>query len=778
MHPVDYSRWTQADLIARVLELERLQQESAVRLAERDAELNGFLDNIGFGVGQLDAGARYVQVNARYCEFLGYTREELLGRSPSNFVLPENQERIRQAIRDVIRTHDTSHFEQPYVRKDGRIIWLKVSATCILDAAGQFLRTAAIVEDVTARREAEKARTEAEIHYRALFEEAGVGVAELDSTSGRFLRVNRKNLEILQRTEAELLAMDFMALTHPEDLADDLANMEAMRAGRNRGFTLEKRLLRGDGTPVWVHLTVSPLWPPGAAPTTHMAVAKDISERKAAEAALRESESLFRTFFENAGVGMVILDRDIRFLRVNPRYCAITGYSAEELVGRRTPLDLDHPDDRERNKVESGRLMAGQTDVLSIEKRYLRRDGSVAWVHVKAANITDAAGNIVYVIGVIEDITARHEAGAALRQSEERLRLIENTVDSVFRIFDLQHDRALYVSGKIEALWGVPARSLMDHSLEGGWTHLIHPEDRAAVVIATRDGAARGVPFELEYRVNLPDGRLRWIRDRCFPMRDASGVVTAMAGAVNDVTERKQLEATLRAQERHAATGRLAAGVAHEINNPLNGIKNCLRLIKEAIPPEHPRRPFADLIDREIDRIAFIVQRLFTLYRPNREVAKEFAAGDLARDVIQLVGPEAAAAGVRVSFRGPENPARVRLPEASLIEIVHNLIRNAIDASPAGGKVILTLTAEPDTMRISVADSGPGIPAGLHDQIFEPFFTTKASTARSGMGLGLALVRTNVEALQGRVWFESPSGGGTVFSVELPRNLARLPSAG
>src|SRR5262249_42861963 len=240
-------------------------------------------------------------------------------------------------------------------------------------------------------------------------------------------------------------------------------------------------------------------------------------------------------------------------------------------------------------------------------------------------------------------------------------------------------------------------------------------------------------------------------------------------GVVLDITERKRMEQKLRESEKLAATSRLAAGIAHEINNPLASIKNSFLLIKDAIPARHPYYQYVSLIEKEIDRITRIIRQMYDLYRPEQELACRFPIEEAIRDVVALLQERCYQQGVGITVELPQQSSLVVcLPETGLSQVLFNLIGNAIDASPRDGVVTVAATIRQNHLCIAVTDQGSGIPEALRDQIFEPFFTTKSDRPRGGLGLGLSVSKSLVEAMGGLLDFHSQVGQGTVFEIVVP----------
>jgi PAS domain S-box-containing protein len=272
---------------------------------------------------------------------------------------------------------------------------------------------------------------------------------------------------------------------------------------------------------------------------------QDIEARKRAEEMLRESEQRFRATFEQAAVGIAHVALDGHWLRVNRRLCDIVGYTELELRAG-TFQDITHPDDLDKDLGYVREMLDGKIETYSMEKRYFRKDGSVAWVDLTVSLVREPSGRPKYFISVVQDIDARKQAQSALRESEERFRLITETIGEVFWMADTQLRRIFYISPGYEWIWGRSRESL--YQAPRSFLDAVHPEDRART-IADLDDQTTGQPFDHEYRIIRPDGSIRWIWDRGFPVRNESGPVTRYVGVAQDITEPRRLYEQLRESE-------------------------------------------------------------------------------------------------------------------------------------------------------------------------------------------------------------------------------------
>lgn len=228
--------------------------------------------------------------------------------------------------------------------------------------------------------------------------------------------------------------------------------------------------------------------------------------------------------------------------------------------------------------------------------------------------------------------------------------------------------------------------------------------------------------------------------------------------------ERKQVQ-----MEKLAALGQLAASVAHEINNPLAGIRNALTLIRSDFPADHPHLEIFDLIDKEIERMGGIVSQMYQSYRRQSTPASRFDLVVTIKEVLYFLEAAARERGVTIQNSCTPSPAMVELPEDEIKQVIYNLVRNAVQASPQGHRVDVRLRSTTTDFQIAITDEGAGIAADKLPSIFEPFFSTKGNDAGTGMGLGLSVSRAIIESLGGRIKVQTTLGHGSRFSVIIPR---------
>ena len=258
--------------------------------------------------------------------------------------------------------------------------------------------------------------------------------------------------------------------------------------------------------------------------------------------ALRNSEATLSAIFNQAAVGMNLATLDGQYVKVNQKLCDILGYTQEELLTM-SFRDVFHPDEEDRAQAERQQLHAGAIDSFCIERLYLHKDGSAVWVNLSVSLIYKPSGEPNYSIGVVEEIGDRKRAEEALQQSEEKFRQIAEHIQSVFWVSSADYSETIYVSPAYETIWGRSCNSL--YALPQSFTDAVHPKDQTRILALL---AERMEGYDEEYRILQPDGTLRWIHDRAFPIHNAQGEVYRLAGIAEDITDRKQAEETLNRQ--------------------------------------------------------------------------------------------------------------------------------------------------------------------------------------------------------------------------------------
>ena len=499
--------------------------------------------------------------------------------------------------------------------------------------------------------------------------------------------------------------------------------------------------------------------------------------RARAEAQLRLSEERFRHIFENAAVGIAEVGLDGRFATVNDTLCAITGYGREELL-QRTFQDITHPDDLEADVALASRLASGELQQYTMEKRYIRRDGSIVFVNMSGSALRDTSGAPLGFVAIIEDISERKAAEEALRRSEQRFRSVFQFAGTGIAITDLD-GTFLQCNPAYEAIIGFTEAELRVVT----FSELVHTDDRAANMRALAALRAGNVPHvEIENRYVRKDGTPVWVHKFVALLYDAAGRPANLMALVTDVTGQRQLNEAQ--QEAMRQKDAFIAVLAHELRNPLAPIRTAVALLNRVGPPEPLLERALGVIDRQVVHMSRLVDDLLDVSRLSRgELRLQRGPTRLAsviESALEQTQPTVSQQRQHVHVEGLDEPIELLDADAvRLTQVVGNLLDNAAKYSPPDTDIRLSVSREGGDVVIRVRDRGVGIPAEQLQRVFDLFAQTDSARAmgRGGLGIGLALARQLVMLHSGTITASSPGPGlGSDFVVRLPVLASAHPS--
>jgi PAS domain S-box-containing protein len=383
----------------------------------RSEELFGAtFEHAAVGMAQVGLDGAWLRVNQRLCEIAGYTREEMLAGRFQDITHPDDLAADLEQMKALLSGEiAVQKVEKRYLRRDGSVGWVNITASLLRDATGAPERIIVVIVDITERRRIGAALAESEARFRLFIERAPAGIAMFD-TDMRYLAASRRFARDYRVGDGH--PENLLGRTHYEVFPDLPERLRSVHRRVLAGETLggdEERFVQKDGRTDWVRWEMTPWRHADGTIGGAMLFAEIVTGRKEVELALRRSEQLFRANFEQLAVGMGIANLNNAWTRVNDKLCAITGYSREEMVGC-SAVNITHPDDVEATRTQIEALVAGAIDIHSIEKRYLHKDGNVVWVHVTVSLLRDPDGRSESLIGVVEDITERKHAEAELRR--------------------------------------------------------------------------------------------------------------------------------------------------------------------------------------------------------------------------------------------------------------------------------------------------------------------------------------------------------------------------
>src|SRR3954469_7250336 len=606
-------------------------------------------------------------------------------------------------------------------------LWSERDIALLKDLAASAVTEIELRLEMARRRLAEQGRRDTEEQFNSTFEQSGIGMGVI-SSDGRWLRVNQALCEMLGASPDELVGFPAEAHTHPDDVAADREAVRLLLAGECRSYTVEKRYLTRSGEMLWALVNVSVVPAYEGEPPHLIAGIQDITERKQAEAALQASEERYRLVAQaSKEVGW---DWDLTTDQVtwDQGTGPLLDYAPSELgTSADWWYERLHPEDRERivGSLDSA-IREGET-VWSAEYRLRRADGSFADVQDRARILHDETNAPVRVISAMADLTQG-------RRSERRLHQVLDALPAGVWLVD-QSGRIVLENAASRDIWG-PVVSLDLEQLAGynprstiSGESVQPAEWGAALTLRTGENAP-----DQELTIQLADGSEKTVVIAAVPVRDAEGETVGAVNISEDVTGQRGRESanSERAeQERQAdkmdAIGRLAGGIAHDFNNLLTGILTYCELILQELRPSDPIRADIEQIQHAGQRAAGLTRQLLAFSRRQVLQPRVVSLNALAAELEPMLG-RLLGSNVALDLLLDPAVANVLVDPAQMEQVIVNLIMNAREAMPGGGRVsITTSNTEPGSsyVSLSIKDTGTGMEQAIRERIFEPFFTTK-----------------------------------------------------
>jgi len=713
----------------------------------------------------IDVDGAVREMNHACQQATGWRLDDVRGRPVwQALFVPAHAAEARRGIADSAGVAGDHHAQ--WVRRDGGRLDVTWS---IAPLPGHPISAVIVALDVTAARAADAQRHEGEATLRALSQSTTAAI--FIHRDARLFYVNPAAEALTGYDRAMLLAIDFWSIVHPSMRAVARAQSAARLHGEAVPVRNEVSIVTRSGEERWVEFTAAVIQYHGAAAV--VGTAFDVTERRRSQAAQRDRERRFRALIEHSSDVVSVVGVDGKLTYVGPSVKRVLGHEPQDLEGR-SILEIAHEDDRSAMRQGMREAMAKPGHPITVHYRLRHADGSWRWMEGIGTNLLHEP-MVGGIIANVRDVTDRRRAEDRLRESEQRFALaVDGAKDGIWD-WNLQSDE-FYASPRMREILEIgtsPVARVADVFGER-----VHAEDLAHIRAGWLEHLhGTETHYEVEYRLRATDGTYRWVLARGATVRDAEGTPYRMVGSLTDITARKRAEEDVRLRQaelahvlRVSAMSDMAAGLAHELNQPLAAIVNyargcSLRLAETGAAPDLLEA--LDRIAAEALRAGEVVRGLKRVIRKEPPCDTQIDLNDVARDAMALVRAEATGReiGLRLELE-PELP-RLNADRIQIEQVILNLLRNATDASSQrAGLVCLRTELSHGRAVVSISDTGDGIPEELRERVFAPFFTTKTS----GLGMGLSISRTIVEAHGGRLWADANGGSGTTFSFTLPLN--------
>jgi PAS domain S-box-containing protein len=393
------------------------QRRALAELQESEARFRAVYENAAMGISLIAPDGQVLSVNPVLLKLSGYSEAELIALGGQGITHPDDRDIGRQEFVEVLAgQRDSYQVEKRYVCKDGCTYWMRQSISTVCDPDGKLLYIVAVSEDIDQQKRAVEELRQSEARFRAMFENSALGVVILDADT-LTLRANVAARQLLAESSLEQTLTDVHDFISAKYQAAEREPFDDLVSGRRDAYDTEHCYCHPGQPERWAHVTLSAVREAGGQLRYLVAMLEDITERKQAQATLQESEARFRAILDNAAVGVAVMTLDRRIVQVNPTTARLTGYSAEELMTV-NPSALAVEADRLVDREMFDDLVAGRRSQYLVEKRYTRKDGTLFWGRVNFALVRDGAGQPLYTIGMIEDITEEKRVAERLAAQE------------------------------------------------------------------------------------------------------------------------------------------------------------------------------------------------------------------------------------------------------------------------------------------------------------------------------------------------------------------------
>lgn len=776
---------------------ERKQAEEELREEER--YLKTILKTSADGFLEVDLEGRITRTNEAYCRMTGYTSDELLKLNIADIDAFDSKDKVLARIQRII-TNGAEIFETSHRRKDGSIFHIEISVMYVHAGGGKFV---SFSRDITERKQAEEMllRQTAELEatkikvedekrlLAAVMEALPTGVAITDKNGGcvdsnsAFRRIwGGESLPKTQFIEDYASSQAWWDSTGRPVAREEWASAIAVKDGKSTiGQIL--RIKRFDDREAFIINSAAPVYDAEERVVGSAVAVQDITALLRMEKELLENKKDFACAQEVGSIGSWRLDIRQNVLAWSDENYRIFGIPKEMPLTYETFLSTIHPDDRSFVDAEWKAGLRGAP--YDIEHR-LVVDGQIKWVREKAYLEFDKNGELAGGFGITQDITERKLVEMALQKNREELQTILDSSPIMVFYKDCEN-RFIRVNKTLANAAGLPkaamegklVREIFPHRTKDYW------EDDKDVILSGKPKIGIIEPIETIFGP-------RWLQTDKIPHRDKDGTVIGIIGFSVDITERKEAEEQLQAMNRElehrveqrtrelqetqshylhaeklAAIGKLSASIAHEFNNPLQGIMSVLKGLKKRAVMDDEDRDLLDAAIGESDRIKNLVRSLQDFNRPSTGKKMLVDIQKSIDSLLLLYKSDFKSKRISVVLNANERlPAIMAVPD-QIKQVLLNLLNNATDAClQRSGTITIGTWLENDRVAVAISDTGVGIEPEKIDLIFQPFYTTKPSV--KGTGLGLSICYGIIQNHQGEIRVESEPGQGSTFTVLLP----------
>lgn len=728
------------------------------------------VDNAYDGISIIDANTFTTQyINPSLLYMLGYSLEERLGKSTYEVIHEEEREVVRNAVEAGLINYAGS-VQCRLKKKDGTFIWVEINGRLINPDSDtpQFLF---INRDISARKRAEDLLKESEEKYRLIVDNAYDGISIVDPASMVTTYVNPALKKMLGYPLQEPNGIPLFETVYDEDLA---MVEEAVSKGMQKGEgSVECRLKRKDGSHLWTEIT-GKVMNHGTPYAQLLFINRDITERKNAEEMLRRSEEKYRFIADNTMDIIALIEPDrLRFTYLSPSVTRVMGYSEDELLGTEI-IPLVHPEDL----AQASRTLFDGLAVGFAQGQYRARkkDGEYVWLESIGKFIDDVDGLPVILL-TSRDIDQRKHSEEALMASEERLlgseaelkqqldykNYLINNMNEVFIIYNNDLE-ITFVNNSNPELIGYGHREVIGLPL----LQFVAEEHRHNIARQIDECLSRGQQAAFETVLIRKNGSEALVRIKSSPIIKCGNIQGGML-LIEDISEHRKLEKQMARLDQLNTVGEMAAGIGHEIRNPMTAVKGFLQMLSQYEEYAHHQHYFQLMLE-ELERANSIISEFLSLAKNKLVDRQPHNLNSIISSLFPLLQADALLTEKALLLKLNDVP-ELLLDEKEIRQLIVNLVRNGMEAMEPGGTVTIETCLDGDDVILEIQDEGKGIAPDMLERLGTPFYTTK----ENGTGLGLAICYSIVARHGAAIEPIIRNGGATIqVRFKMPRQIMQM----
>jgi len=751
---------------------ERKRAEDVLRISEDKFRKVFLTSPDAINVNRLDDGM-YISINHGFTDTTGYTAADVAGKTSLELNLWVDSADRQNLVQGLRARGEIKNLEAQFRLKDGSIINGLMSASIIeIDHVPHIV---SVTRDITKYKQFDAALKQSEAKYRRIYNETPVLLHSIDR-NGIVVDVNDYWLKTMGYERGEVLGKKVTDFYTPASrkYAREIVQPAFFRDGIAKDIPYQ--FVKKNGELIDVVLSATAERDDSGNVVRSLAVIIDITERKQAEEALRQSEARFKAITATASDAILLMNEKGKIVYWNPSAERIFGYSADEANGQ----DLHNFLAPERLhgdylKGFSRFVTTGQGPVInrSVEMTAKKKDGKEFPIEIStsAMNINGKW----HALGIVRDITERKRSEEALRENKEQLDLaLQSAHMGVWRL-EIKENRRSFDDLTCQLL-GIDVATF--HGTAAEFFETVHPEDRLMIQSALSRTLEQDALYDPSYRVVWPDGSIRYVTSRGRLVRDSMGHPARINGLLWDITDQHLLEQELIKAQKLESIGTLAGGIAHDFNNLLQGIFGYISMAKLTINEREKSLGMLEQAEKALHQSVNLTSQLLTFSKGGKPIKKVFALRPVIENAAKF-----ALSGSRVvpEIVIADDLCTVDADEGQIGQVIQNIVLNADQAMPLGGTITIkaenvaasslqsrTIDADGMLVSVSVQDRGTGIPQEHLSRIFDPYFTTK----EKGSGLGLATSYSIARNHGGTLMASSELGAGSTFTLYLPASAA------